>query len=122
MNQLAIDFSPPGGKFTGLGTGPLANPAGTGIEVFSQFISSTVGVMTIIAIVWFIFVFILGAIGIMRSGGDKQAFEDSRKKITHGIQGLVVVIIAVFILDIVGYLLGVPDILNLTKLFGLITK
>ncbi len=118
MKNLAdIDF----GKFKGLGTGPLANPTGTGIEIFSKFLSSIIGLMTIIAIIWFVFTFITGAIGVISSGGDKNSLESAKKKITTGIIGLVVVIAAIFLIKLLGFLLGIPDILNINKLFCQIT-
>lgn len=101
------------------GVGPLGNNVGNGIDVFSTFISSAVGLMTIIAIIWFVFSFITGAIGILSSGGDKNALESSRKKIITGIVGLVVTILAIFIIRLIGFLLGI-DILNIGSLFGMI--
>lgn len=88
----------------------------TALSVFSKFISSIIGLMTIIAIIWFIFVLLTGAIGIIGAGGDKAALESSRKKITTGLIGLVVTIAALFIVKLVGYLIGI-DILNITGLF-----
>lgn len=122
INYLAdINLAPQGG-FTGSknGTGLLASP-GNGIDIFTKFISSTIGLMTIIAFIWFIFIFFIGAIGIISSGGDKQALESARKKITTGLIGIIVVIAAIFLIKLIGYLLGVPDILNLPSLFGSIT-
>ena len=117
MNYLAqLDF----GQLKGFG--PLGNPEGSGINLFSKFISTTIGLMTIIAIIWFAFVLITGAIGMMGAGGDKQAMESARKRITSGLIGLVVVIAAIFILDLVGTLFGIPNILNIGELFGQITK
>lgn len=115
MNQLAqLNFAPNGG-FKGFG--PLGNPSGSGIETFGKFISSTVGLMTIIAIIWFVFSFITGAIGIVASGGDKNALESAKKKMTTGIIGLVVVIAAIFIIQLLGFLLGISNILNIGELF-----
>lgn len=94
-------------------------PSGA-LGIFSGFISSTIGLMTIIAIIWFTFVLITGAIGMMGAGGDKQAMESARKRITSGLIGLVVVIAAIFILDLVGSLFGIP-VLNFGELFGRIT-
>jgi len=99
------------------GIGPLGNPADTGIAEFNKFVSTAIGLMTIIAIIWFVFKFIGGAIGIISSGGDKAALESARKNITTGIVGLVVVIAALFILDLIGNLIGIPNILNLVDLF-----
>jgi hypothetical protein len=104
------------GPFSGFG--PLGNPAGSGINIFSKFISSIIGLMTIIAIIWFVFVFFGGVFGIIGSGGDKAALETARKRITSGIIGLVVVIAAIFIVDFIGGLIGIPNILDLPALFN----
>lgn len=121
MNTLLaadIKLSPPGG-FKGFGKLGLQGELATNADlVFTQFISSAIGVMTIVAFVWFIFVFFIGAIGIISSGGDKQALESARKKITTGIIGIVVVIAAIFVIKLIGYLMGIPDILNFVSLFG----
>ena len=103
------------------GFGPLGNPGSGAINVFSNFISSAVGLMTIIAAIWFTFSFITGAIGIIGAGGDKAALENSRKKIVSAIIGLVVVIAAIFIIKLIGFLIGIPNILDLGQLFGQIT-
>jgi len=116
MNKLSQLQLGPGFK----GFGPLGNPEGSGISIFSRFISSAIGLMTIIAVIWFIFILISGAIGIIGAGGDKATLESSRKRITSGLVGLVVVILGIFIVDLVGTLIGIPDILNLGKLFDLI--
>jgi len=76
--------------------------------------------MTIIAVIWAIFTLITGAIGIISSGGDKQALENARKKITTGLIGLAIVLVALFIIEIVGYLLGLNNILNIQCLFTLV--
>lgn len=122
MKNLSLDLQiAPNGGFKGLGTSPLGNPTGTGIVNLTTFISGVIGVMTIVAIIWFIFTFIFGAIGIITSGGDKQALESAKKKISTGLIGLVVVIVAVFVIDLVGFLLGFTgSILDIPTLFGLI--
>jgi len=118
MNKLLAITIAPNGGFTGIGT--LGTPKGTGITNFSSVISMTIGVMTMIAFIWFTFVLITGAIGIISSGGDKQALENARKRITSGVIGLIIVIAAVFILDLIGTIFGIPY-LNLLQLFYNIT-
>lgn len=103
------------GEFKGFGA--LGNPTGTGIEIFSKFISSVIGLMTIIAIIWFVFVFFIGAIGIITAGGDKQALEGARKKIITALTGIVVVVAAIFLIKLVGFLIGIPNILDINALF-----
>lgn len=99
------------------GFGPLGNPQGDGVSTFAKFISSAIGLMTIIAIIWFIFVFFTGAIGIIGAGSDKQALESSRKKIVTGIIGLVVTIAAIFVIRLLGTIFGV-NFLDFPELFS----
>ncbi len=121
MNYLAQIklYDPDKGFLKGFGKLGLETASPTeGISIFTQFVSSVIGLMTIIAIIWFVFKFISGAIGIISSGGDKASLENARKNITTGIIGLVVVIAALFVIDLVGALIGIPDILNLEVLFS----
>lgn len=123
MKNLLADISiAPSGGFVGPGKGPLDNPIGSGgaVTVFSRFISGVVGVLTIVAIIWAVFSIITGAISIISSGGDKQALETARGRITMGIIGLVVVLVALLIIQIVGYFLGLTGLLNIQCLFNLV--
>lgn len=108
-----VQIAPEGG-LKGIGT--LGSPSGNGIGAFSTFISGVIAVLTVIAIIWFIFTFITGAISIISSGGDKQALESARKKITTGIIGLIVVLVAIIAVGLIGKVLGIPNILNISEL------
>lgn len=115
MKSLAqINLSPAGG-FTGFGK--LGTPGATGISLFAGMISTTIGVLTIVAIIWFVFNFIMGAIGVISSGGDKQKLESARNKVTYSVIGIVAVIAAIFVVELIGFLLGFPNILDLNALF-----
>jgi hypothetical protein len=61
---------------------------------------------------------ITGAIGIMTAGGDKQGLESARKKLTSGLIGLVVLIAAIFIVGLIGTIIGVPNLLNIPDLIN----
>lgn len=114
-NLLAQKEIPLGKPFKGFG--PLGLEQGQDAPtVFTNFISSIIGLLTIIAIIWFVFLLIMGAIGIISSGGDKTALETSRKRITTGLIGFIVVIAAIFIIDLIGNLIGIPSILDLPAL------
>lgn len=113
MNQLAqINLGPSNGRFGCTGNSLLCNfaPADSG-NTLNSVISLVVAVMTVIAFIWFTIQFFIGAIGIISSGGDKTKAAEARAKITTGIVGLVVVISAIFIISLVGTVLGI-DILN----------
>jgi len=79
--------------------------------IFNQVLKTAIGLLTIIAFIWFIFVLITGALGIVTSGGDKAKVAEARSRITTGLIGVIVIVAGLFIADLIGQLLGV-DILG----------
>lgn len=121
MNKLAIDLAPEGG-FKGFGKlGLEGETADNASLVFTNFISSAIGVITVVAIIWFVFLVITGAFGFLSAGSDKTAVESARKKLINGLTGLVVVILGIFVVRLVGYLIGIPDILNISNFITIIS-
>ncbi len=116
LAQNTIDlYDTSQGNLKGFGIlGLEGNQNATG--VFTTFLSSTIGLITVIAIIWFIITMLTGAIGIISSGGDKNSNESAKKKITAGLIGLVVTISALFILNLVGTIFGIPNILQIGNL------
>lgn len=104
------------GTFEGLG--PLGTPSATqadpGASALTNFISKAIGIMTIVAFIWFIFQLFIGAISWLGSGGDKAKLQEAQKKITTAVIGLVIVISAIFLTKIIGAIFGI-DILDLTN-------
>lgn len=116
MNKITqINLFPEGG-FKGFGTlGLEGQDSSMASFIFSDFISSVIGVISIIAIIWFVIIIISGSLSIMTSGGDKNALEAAKKKISTGLIGLVLVIIGVFIFQLVGKIFGI-NLLNIPDL------
>lgn len=122
MKNILADITiAPSGGFSGIGTlGKPSDPGqGGAFYDFSKIMSMAIGVLTLVAFIWFLFVLITGAIGVMNSGGDQKALESSKKRITNGLVGLVVVIASIFIVDLIGVIIGV-DYLNVFYLFNCI--
>jgi hypothetical protein len=80
--------------------------------LFNRILTVTVGLLTLIAGVWFLFTLLSGAIQWIGAGADKGALEEARKKILTGVIGITVVVASIFIIDIIGGLLGFADILD----------
>lgn len=119
--QSSIPLAPPGG-FRGFGSLGLENTEAFMADiVFTKFLSSTIGLMSIVAIIWFIFLLITGGYGYMTAGGDKAKIEKAQKTITNGIVGLAITVFAIFIVKFIGSLLGIDFILNITSMLGVIT-
>jgi len=97
------------------GKGPLGleeKVASEAPQVFNQFFSTFIGIITVVSFISFVILLITGAVAVMTAGGDKQKMETARSKITTAVIGLVIVISAIFIIDLVGSLFGVENVLN----------
>ncbi|OGM55860.1 hypothetical protein A3F62_05595 [Candidatus Woesebacteria bacterium RIFCSPHIGHO2_12_FULL_44_11] len=113
LAQTTIQLAPEGG-FRGIGPLGLEGKAegSWGLRVFNSTISTAIGVMTVVAIIWFTFQLITGAIAIIGASGDKAKMENAKGKITSALIGLVIVIASVFLIDLIGNLIGIPNILE----------
>lgn len=109
FNLILAQEGKPLGEIRGLGplgTFEIGQAVDAAAALFNQVISNIVGILTVIAGIWFIFQFIIGGFGWLTAGGDKAKTEAARAKITSGIIGLAIVIAAIFIIDLIGTLLG----------------
>jgi hypothetical protein len=93
------------------GLGGLSNYSSP-FDSFNNAISFFIGILTFIAALWFLFSLITGGLSYMSAGGDKGKMEEARQKITLGLIGLVVIIAAIFIIGIIGNLLGIDFLTN----------
>jgi hypothetical protein len=92
-----------GNKFEGIGAIGLEGGTGDPVTGFASIISSVIGILTMIAAIYFLFII------------------DARKKITVGVIGLVIAIAAIFITDLVAWLLGINGILNFGEMLNKIS-
>ncbi|MBU3957282.1 pilin [Patescibacteria group bacterium] len=88
-----------------------AEDIGTAAGIFTQIISNIIGIMTVVAGIWFFFMLIIGAYGYLTAGGDSKKIEEATKKITGALTGLIVIVLAYALVSLIGSLLGI-DILN----------
>lgn len=121
-HNLLAESETPLGPFEGLGPlGKIINSLtpdtpGPAVSLFAKIISIAIGVMTVVAFIWFIFVLFTGAIGWLGAGGDKTRIQNSQKQITNGLVGLLIVIVATLFIKVIGLIFRI-DILS----FGIIT-
>lgn len=99
------------------GFGPWGNIAelgtkvGPAAKIFTRIISNIIGIMTVVAGIWFFFMLIIAAYGYLSAGGDSKKIEEATKKITSALTGLIVVVMAYALVWLIGKLLGF-EILN----------
>lgn len=96
----------PLGSITGLG--PLGLEGGdSAVSVFSTIISWTIGLMTLVAGVYFLFQFITAGYDYMSSQNDKSKIQGAQRKIVNSIMGLIIVIGAYALMGLLGYVFGI---------------
>jgi hypothetical protein len=93
--------------FTGPGTPPTS-----GIDAtlkLEKIVSQVIGLLTLVAVIYFAIQIILAGFGYISSEGDKGKAETARKRITDGILGLFIVVIAIGFGSLLAKLLGLQN-------------
>ncbi len=97
-------------KLEGPGLAPNdLNPA----KPLETLISNIIGVLTIIAVIWFIIQIIFSGYSFISAQGDKNKVEAARSRLTNGILGLTIVVVALGVGAFIATLLGITDPLNI---------
>jgi len=82
------------------------------VEMLTRILSGVVGVMTFAAGIWFIIKIIIAGYSFISSGGDANKIKASQQTIINSILGLAVVVVAIFLLSLIGHLLHI-EFLNI---------
>lgn len=103
MKPLALSFDDVIGKITPPAFISNIGEGGAGIN---KFLSNILAVIYIFGSIIFLFMIVAGAVQWITSGGDKEAVQKARSRITNAIIGLVLLALARFIAALVGSITG----------------
>lgn len=92
---------PSGGRFT-----PNPTPASI-TDRFTSGFSAIIGLLTILAALYFMIQILLAAYTILGSGGQSAKLDEGRNKITYAVIGLAVVVASYAIVGLVSNLFGI---------------
>ena len=95
----------------GLKPNPL-NPA----EPVEKFISQFIGILTIIGVIYFVLQIIFAGYAMMSAQGDPKKIEVGRSRLTNGILGLTIVVVALGVGAFIATLLGIENPLNIQNI------
>ncbi len=103
--------------------------SGPGIDPGTTFVSATlaaerligqiIGVLTIVAFVYFALQLIFAGYSFFTSEGDKGKIEASRKRITEGILGIFIIVVSLGLAALLASLAGLKNIFDLNAMFDL---
>jgi len=105
------------GKITNPNKNLFPNSPTEATYLLENFLSQLIGVITLVAVLFFIAQIIFAGYAFISSQGDEKTMEATRKRLTEAILGLAIVIIAVGMGSLVAFLFGIPDILNIKNIF-----
>ena len=87
-------------------------------SLLTDFLSSLITTLTVVASLAFAIYFIIGGLKWITSGGDKTKAEEAKTQMTQAAIGLIVVVVAYFIIGIISNVLGL-NILDPAAVLGL---
>jgi hypothetical protein len=81
-----------------------------------KIISQGIGILTIIAVIFFSIQIIFAGYSFISAEGDSKKLEEARGSITNGILGLFIVIVAIGLGSLLASLFGIQNPLNLNQI------
>lgn len=112
-NLLAVKYN-----ITGPGIVPNSNSA----SQLETIVSGVIGVLTIVGFIYFAIQIILAGYAFLSSKGESAKLEAARDRLTNGILGIVVVVIAFGLTAFLANLLGIKNVFNLSEFINSIAK
>lgn len=103
----SFDKTPVGGVIGTVTAPSFISKFGFGTFGLNNFLDNLIGLIYWIAGVLFVFMIIFGAFQWVTSGGDKEAVNKARGRITHAIIGIALLAIAFVIIRVLGHILGI---------------
>jgi len=87
-------------------------------NLFTKVISTIIGLITIVAGIWFLIQLLLAGFNWISSSGDKNKVQEAQHKITNSVIGLTIVVAAYALTSLLGKILGI----NVLDLGGAISS
>jgi hypothetical protein len=97
--------------------GPGVQPGGNGVAALEKIVGQVIGVLTIVAVVYFAIQIILAGYAYINSQGDEKNMAAARSRLTNGVLGITIVIVAVGLGSLIATLAGITNPLDLNALF-----
>ncbi|MDD2225392.1 MAG: hypothetical protein PHP97_04520 [Candidatus Shapirobacteria bacterium] len=103
--------------YTLTGPGIAVTSGADSISTLEKIISSIIGILTIVGVIYFTIQIILAGFSLIASQGDPKEFQSSKKRLTTNVIGLVIIIIAYGLGALIASLLGMNSIFDLSTVF-----
>jgi hypothetical protein len=101
-------------------TGPGLNPGTSkqsAVLAMEKIISNLIGILTIIAVIYFTIQVILAGYAYISAEGDPKSIDAARKRLTDGVLGLTIVIVAIGLASLIATIFGIDSAFVLGQVF-----
>jgi hypothetical protein len=119
--MYTIDNNYSSNSLQGLGFQPAGRNTSS-VPILANIISTIIGFLTIVAFIYFLIQLIFAGYSLISAQGDEKKVESGRKRLTDGILGITIVVVAYGFTAFLAKLLGLGNIFNLTEVFNNIIK
>ncbi|MDD3679243.1 MAG: hypothetical protein PHX72_00050 [Candidatus Shapirobacteria bacterium] len=93
--------------------GPWIVPRGNDLGgQIADIVSVVIGILTVLAIIWFIIEFVVSGYMLISSTGDQEKTAEAKKRLTQSLIGLVIVLSAIVLINVIAYIFNI-DFLNI---------
>lgn len=103
--------------YTLTGPGITVTSGADSISTLEKIISSIIGILTVVGVIYFTIQIILAGFSLIASQGDPKEFQTSKKRLTTNVIGLVIIVIAYGLGALIASLLGMSNIFDLSTVF-----
>ena len=97
-------------------------PETDGVIELDKILSTIIGVLTLVAFIYFVIQIILAGYAFISGQGDEKKVESARKRLTDGILGITIVVVAFGITALLAKIMGLGSIFNINEFFTNITN
>lgn len=91
---------------------------GDGVAQLDKIISTVIGILTLVAFIFFVLQVIFAGYSFLSAQGDEKKVESARKRLTDGILGITIVVVAFGVSALLASLMGLGDIFNLNTIIN----
>jgi len=103
--------------YTLTGPGIQVNSQAGSVTTLEKIISSIIGILTLVGVIYFTIQIILTGYKLIASQGDTKEFETGKKRLTINVIGLIIIVIAYGLGALIASLLGMSSIFDLSTVF-----
>lgn len=84
-----------------------------GVGQLDKIISTVIGVLTLVAFIFFVIQIILAGYAFISGQGDEKKIESARKRLTDGVLGITIVVLAFGLSSLIAKLLGLDNVFDI---------